>query len=464
MKIESPFTQLREAAVKAARPSKAWAQEEQRSELRTLLRWLLLVPVIFILLFGCGWMATLGLPVASADTRSLLKADYGPWTFEVIQPVNPEIIQEVLEDQLLYPSTFSEPVAPTIIPAPFWPTATPTPSPTAGPTLTPSLSGTASVTPTLVTPSATSTSSPSPTASETATPTHTATPSPTPTQSATPTRTPTRTNTPPPTNTLAPTNTPVPPTATPTNTPVPPTATPTNTPVPPTATPTATTTNTPTPTSTNSPTPTPTPGSSPQVDAVSTDTTIGSGFTISHTTSGSNRLMLVGVSMTKETGGVPSVTTLTYNGVSLTLVGTQSTSDNKGRIEIWQLIAPATGTHDVVGNLSGAPDGATIGVMTFTGVNQSTPLGPFVSDLADSGSASVTVSSGADELVFDTLAVEGSTNKDLIPDASQTERWDLFQAPAANGGASTEPGAASVVMSWSFPTDKWAIGGVSIKP
>jgi hypothetical protein len=200
------------------------------------------------------------------------------------------------------------------------------------------------------------------------------------------------------------------------------------------------------------------------VDAVSTDTTIGSGFTISHTTSGSNRLMLVGVSMTKETGGVPSVTTLTYNGVSLTLVGTQSTSDNKGRIEIWQLIAPAIGTHDVVGNLSGAPDGATIGVMTFTGVNQSTPLGPFVSDLADSGSASVTVSSGADELVFDTLAVEGSTNKDLIPDASQTERWDLFQAPAANGGASTEPGAASVVMSWSFPTDKWAIGGVSIKP
>ena len=199
------------------------------------------------------------------------------------------------------------------------------------------------------------------------------------------------------------------------------------------------------------------------MDAVSTGTTTGSSFTISHTTSGSNLLILVGVSMTKETGGVPSVTTLTYNGVSLTLVGTQSTSDNKGRIEIWQLIAPATGTHDVVGNLSGAPDGATVGVMTFTGVNQSTPLGPFVSGSGDSGSASVTVISGADELVFDTLAVEGST-KDLIPDAGQTERWDLFQAPAANGGASTEPGAASVVMSWSFPTDKWAIGGVSIKP
>ena len=174
--------------------------------------------------------------------------------------------------------------------------------------------------------------------------------------------------------------------------------------------------------------------------------------------------MLVGVSMTKETGGVPSVSTITYNGVGLTLVGSQATSDNKGRIEIWRLIAPATGTFNVVGNLSGAPDGATVGVVTFTGVNQTTPLGSFISDLADSGAASITVSSGASELVFDTLVVEGTSDKDLVPGAGQTQRWDLFQAPASNGGASTEPGAASVVMSWSFPTDKWAIGGVSIKP
>ncbi|HEX9894489.1 MAG TPA: hypothetical protein VGA78_11230, partial [Gemmatimonadales bacterium] len=136
MKPATPFTQLREAAVKAARPSKARQQEEQKAELRTLLRWLLLVPLIFLALFGCGWMATLGLPVASADTRSLLNADYSPWSFEVIQPVNPDIIEEIQQDQILYPSTFSEPVAPTIISAPFWPTPTPTPTPTAGPTLT----------------------------------------------------------------------------------------------------------------------------------------------------------------------------------------------------------------------------------------------------------------------------------------------------------------------------------------
>ncbi|MGH2621592.1 MAG: hypothetical protein ACRDHG_13655, partial [Anaerolineales bacterium] len=176
MKPNSPFTQLREAAVKAARSSKAREQAEQKAELRELLRWLLLVPLIFLALFGCGWMATLGLPVASADTRSLLNADYSPWSFEVIRPVDPDIIEEIQQDQILYPSTFSEPVEPIIIPAPFWPTATPTPTPTPGPTLTPSPSLTASATPTLGTPTASLTASPTFTSTSTGTPTRTPTP------------------------------------------------------------------------------------------------------------------------------------------------------------------------------------------------------------------------------------------------------------------------------------------------
>ena len=103
--------------------------------------------------------------------------------------------------------------------------------------------------------------------------------------------------------------------------------------------------------------------------------------------------------------------------------------------------------------------------MTFTGVNQATPLGSFASNDSDSAAASVTVTSAANELVFDTLVVESSTNLSLAPGGGQTERWDLFQAVKNNGGGSTEAGAASVVMSWTWSGgDKWAIGGVSIKP
>ena len=65
---------------------------------------------------------------------------------------------------------------------------------------------------------------------------------------------------------------------------------------------------------------------------------------------------------------------MTYNGASLSSVG--SYTHNNARVEIWSLVAPDTGTHDVVVNLSGSNHGGvTVGSMTFTGVDQSTPLG-----------------------------------------------------------------------------------------
>ena len=202
------------------------------------------------------------------------------------------------------------------------------------------------------------------------------------------------------------------------------------------------------------------------IDAVSTGVTTASSLTISHTTSGTNRLMLVGVSIVRESTGAPTVSSITYNGVGLSLVGAQATSDSEGRIEIWRLVAPATGANNVVVNLSAVPQSATVGVMTFTGVHQTTPLGTFAPALGESTSASVAVTSAAGELVFDTLVLQKTADVDFVPGAGQTERWDLFQGPgSANGGGSTEAGAASVTMSWSWSgTDKWAIGGVSIKP
>jgi hypothetical protein len=149
----------------------------------------------------------------------------------------------------------------------------------------------------------------------------------------------------------------------------------------------------------------------------------------------------------------------------LVWVGDQDSSDNFSRIEIWHMKMPDPGTHNVVVTFSSAPDSATVGVMTFTGVDQTTPLGTFTSATADSTNASTTVSSAAGELVFDTMVLESSSNRDLVPEASQTERWDVFESPATNGGGSTEPGAASVQMSWSWSgADKWAIGAVPIKP
>ena len=132
------------------------------------------------------------------------------------------------------------------------------------------------------------------------------------------------------------------------------------------------------------------------VDRVSSGlaTATASSITISHSTSGTNRLMLVGVSVNPD-GGI-TVASVTYKGVPLQFEGAQQnliSGADDARIEIWSLVAPDTGTNDVVITFS-APllQEAVSGVMTFTGVHQTTPLGTFASVGGDdSTSASVAV-------------------------------------------------------------------------
>ena len=148
--------------------------EEQKSS-GDLLRWLVFIPLILLLIFGCGSLALIQTAPASADTRSHIAADYQPWEFTVFKPIDEDIIEEIQQDQLLYPETFEEPVQPVVAPGSFWdPTETPTPgeptptptTPTQAPTSTQSLTPTvlASATPTVtvtssLTPSATPTPS-----------------------------------------------------------------------------------------------------------------------------------------------------------------------------------------------------------------------------------------------------------------------------------------------------------------
>ena len=175
--------------------------------------------------------------------------------------------------------------------------------------------------------------------------------------------------------------------------------------------------------------------------------------------------MLVGISMNNEDN--ETVSTITYNGDSLTVVGTQNEGDDS-RVEIWRLIAPDTGTHDVVITFSRwIRRSSMAGVMTFTNVHQMTPLGTFASNNANSvGPATVNVTSATNELVFDTVTCE--TCGPISVGGGQTQRWNIdsnWGGPRTYSAGSTEPGAGTVTMSWTLSSlDFWAIGAVPIKP
>src|SRR3990172_7868952 len=199
-----------------------------------------------------------------------------------------------------------------------------------------------------------------------------------------------------------------------------------------------------------------------------TPTTGQSSLTISHTTSGSNRLLLVGVSFNND--NFETVSSVTWNSTeNLSLVGQIANVDD-ARVEIWGLAAPSTGTANVVVTFSTAlTQSAAAGVITFTGVDQSTPLGTFANAIGDDSTlATVNVSSAAGELVFGVVDAEYMA---VTTDASQDEHWNIDRggtsSGSTHGAGSTEAGAApTVTTSWTLPSgsNHWAVGGVSIKP
>lgn len=187
--------------------------------------------------------------------------------------------------------------------------------------------------------------------------------------------------------------------------------------------------------------------------------------TWSHTVgSGSNRILIVGVSI-KD--GAANVNSVTYGGTALVSIGSRTDGGLNTKIAIWKLVAPASGLANIVVTLSAAKR-IVAGSVSFTGVDQTTPNGAFASNVGTNGTPTVNVSSASGELVIDTFAVQGDASPATVG-GGQTQRWNRNTGALDNnevlGGGSTEPGASTVTMSWGLgQAQPWSIGAVSLKP
>jgi len=118
--------------------------ESRRDQLQGLAGWLIIVPIVLAILFGCGQLALLGgAPARRLDTSSKLTADYAAWEYVIIPPVSTAIVQEALRDQAREtPGAEPAEITPVVTALAFWPT-TPapisniSPTPSATPTDTP---------------------------------------------------------------------------------------------------------------------------------------------------------------------------------------------------------------------------------------------------------------------------------------------------------------------------------------
>jgi hypothetical protein len=155
-----------------------------------------------------------------------------------------------------------------------------------------------------------------------------------------------------------------------------------------------------------------------------------------------------------------SITSVTYGGQACTLKGT---SDNPGAnavAAIYGLANPPSGAQTVQANFSGSVTGAGYSVTVLGGnTSQVFNAAEAAKATGDSGTSSISVTSAVDELVIDAV-VANPSGGEMTAGAGQAER-----GAAAFGGdrleVSTEAGAASVDMTWTFTTTEWSAIGAS---
>lgn len=196
--------------------------------------------------------------------------------------------------------------------------------------------------------------------------------------------------------------------------------------------------------------------SGPPIFDASSNNSIGLNTTMSwpHTTNSQNNRLLV-VSVQIDAVGV-TVGSITYAGSPLTKamnqIGNCNGVVNQCDAEIWYLKAPQSGTNTIQVTVAGGTATDLIaGAVTFSNVDQTTPVGTTSAVTANIASPHVLTVTGTNtnQIVVDSVA----DSRLITVDPSQTQINNIVGA-TIDGGGSYKAGrnASNTVMSWSSDT------------
>lgn len=176
-----------------------------------------------------------------------------------------------------------------------------------------------------------------------------------------------------------------------------------------------------------------------------------------HTCTGSDLLLMVH----SGTNGTPvSTSGVTYAAVALT--SRWSGSRNWTAASGWSLVAPATGANTVAITLSASEDTAFGQAISYTGVDQTTPHGTGATANGASTAPTVpTLTSATGEVCLGFLMTSDTA---ITSGAGQTAEISDINFASDSAQTDSEPGAASVDITWTTAGGPWTCGGIPIKP
>ena len=184
--------------------------------------------------------------------------------------------------------------------------------------------------------------------------------------------------------------------------------------------------------------------------------------TFNHTTSGTDRLLVVPCASLNN-GSLDAVTGVTYNGVSLTRLGSPlQVGAFNWIIYLYYLANPASGTNSVVvtrNTTTGEGYGAAI---SYTGVDQASPIGASTNASGVPGPITTTLSSTVDNAWFFVT----NANADGSPSASTNSTARVNNNSLCTGfdfGPKTPAGSLNMQQTFTGTRD-WRSIMISLKP
>lgn len=191
------------------------------------------------------------------------------------------------------------------------------------------------------------------------------------------------------------------------------------------------------------------------------------------TTTAANRYLVVGLSI-DLTGRNRTASTVTYGtegggpNQAMTLIGSISNGTNV-RTELFGLVNPASGTHTITASITlsaNANFSVVAGSQSFSGVDQSAPIGTAVNATNNSATPNVAVTNLASDYVVDVVGFNGNTTQ--VEGAQQDLRYSSASATLTNfaGAGSGLRGYTNATMSYSNATataQQWAMSAVPLK-
>lgn len=185
-------------------------------------------------------------------------------------------------------------------------------------------------------------------------------------------------------------------------------------------------------------------------------------LSLTHTSSGTNRAVFAGSS--NSSGAAQLSTGTTYAGSAMTEAWDFIYSVQGGNAG-YRLAGQSTGAQTVTNTLAGVTDEHFLGVISMTGVDQTTPVGAAATASGSASPATVTVSgTTADGMVVDNLYhdFDGA----VTVGADQTQR--NTETASGRMHQSTQPASAGGVMSWTLGGSSrfgtgWGIGAIEFK-